>query len=95
MKFGIIEEIGPRFDAAVHIDLDKCRVTIDNFTANTGMWNYDKKSALLPLQHPLWRIDESAGQSIWRSKSFPHAEIQPVMPAAAFEVPLIPIDAWF
>ena len=102
MKLGIIEPTGfDSFDPVRHIDLALCTVTIDTIGTNFAMKNYyasswpDIRRALgtVPLRHPLWRIDESAGKETWNAES--DSTIAPVMPIPDFDVPLIPIDAWF
>jgi hypothetical protein len=72
-----------------------------NFTKRVAMWNYRPDAwpeirrvlTTVPLHHPLWRIDESAGESIWYAAS--DSTIRPVMPVLEFDVLLILIDAWF
>lgn len=102
MKFGIVEPVAlETFDPVRHVDLNQCTVTIDTFSTNVAMWNYQPSSwpeirqvlTTVPVHHPLWNIDTSAGKDVW--KAGPDTTIVPVAPAPDFSVPLIPIDAWF
>ncbi|KAI5458787.1 hypothetical protein BGZ63DRAFT_407169 [Mariannaea sp. PMI_226] len=102
MQFGITEPVGlESFDPVRHIDLSKCTITIDTIATNMGMWNHHRDSwpqireilRAVPLRHPLWRIDDCAGNNIWGAMADP--TINPTVPVAEFDVPLVPIDAWF
>ncbi|KAI9167611.1 Zinc finger protein [Paramyrothecium foliicola] len=103
MKFGIVEPPHAflSWDPDRDIDFDKCTITIDTYTTNFGMYKYQTESwpeirevfASVPLRHPFWRIEESAGQEIWAAAS--DHSIAPIMPTPDFDVPLVPIDAWF
>ncbi|KAJ6787938.1 hypothetical protein PWT90_03755 [Aphanocladium album] len=105
MKFGITEGIPlARFDPIAHIDLNRSTITIDTTTTNALMYRYQPSAwpgilqhvALLPLHHPLWRIDEEAGRSVWGGTADRHSDVAPVMPSPGFTIgPLLPIDAWF
>lgn len=102
MKFGISEPDGlVPFDPVEHIDLSQCTITIDTFATNMAMWNYKPESwpgirsvlSDVPLRHPLWSIEKSAGEEVWGAAS--DLAIAPIAPVPEFDVPLIPIDAWF
>lgn len=106
MKLGIKEHFSglfDLFDPLQHLDLNECTVTIDTMSTNMAMFNYEKESwpgirdllAAVPLSHPLWKIDERAGSSIW---GVPQSQLQPLfqpkMPTAAFDMPLLSIEPW-
>ena len=102
MKFGIIEPTAPeRFDPVRHIDLAACTITIDAVATNMAMWNFSSNGwpairtilSAVPLSHPLWRIDQSAGEDIWGAAYDP--TFAPTAPVPSFDMELIPIEAWF
>lgn len=106
MKLGIKEHpsgLFDVFDPVQHIDLNECTVTIDTISTNMAMWNYEKQSwagirdilAAVPLCHPLWRIDERAGSTIWRTSKSQKQQFKPIMPTTPFDMPLMSIEPWF
>jgi hypothetical protein len=98
MIFRITEPIGFESFGPQHIDLTNRTVETGTFTTDMAMWNYSRDVwtecqsvlAALPLRHPLWRIDESAGSTVWAvaTNSPP-----PSAPLPDFDVLLASIDA--
>lgn len=103
MRFGITGGIPPAsFDPVEHIDMNRCTVTIDAAVTNISMWNYEVSSwdgirkhiASLPIQRPLWRIEETAGQRVWCGIRC--TDIELAMPSAESDTgSLMSIDPWF
>lgn len=103
MLFGIREGAQRNtFDPVRDIDLAQCTVTIDTGATNVAMWNWKPEAWLsirktlesVPLEHPLWKIDNSLGQSVWGITSASTGS-EPTMPDPAFKIPLLSIDSWF
>lgn len=101
MKCGILLPAdGEKFDPLVHIDLDKCTVTIDTWMTNKAMSNYstDDWSSVrdlisrVPEWHSYWRLDLSLGNGIWKGKS--DMTITPIPPSPSFSMPLVPVEPW-
>ncbi|KAL7805298.1 hypothetical protein V8C44DRAFT_361122 [Trichoderma aethiopicum] len=101
MFLGILQPgEGETFDPLVHIDMDKCTVTINAWMTNQTMRNYATSDwsslrdelRMVPLSHPYWRVDPSLGDAMWKGTS--DETITPIRPAPAFSMPLMPITPW-
>ncbi|OIW30467.1 hypothetical protein CONLIGDRAFT_642564 [Coniochaeta ligniaria NRRL 30616] len=100
MFFGLISRPGVPFDPVDDFNLDECTITIDSFATNMGMadWNssyWGRMGELLrsiPVQHPLWQLDESLGMATWGSRTRNAASGGPPQsPIPAFTMPLLDI----
>jgi hypothetical protein len=102
MKFGLTNSNSKssKFDPVEHIDLSQCTVTIDAKQTNIAMKNYEASAwdsirdiaKLVPLHHPFWRVDSNLGNTVWIGNQ--GQLVQPQAPVPAFDMHLIPLDAW-
>ncbi|KAI1772265.1 hypothetical protein F4818DRAFT_454125 [Hypoxylon cercidicola] len=103
---GIAMETGYRdglaFDPVGSFD-DACRtIAMDSAGTNHGMKNHHPSSwdnirtvfCSVPLQHPLWSVDDALGMEIWGSATRPgQFSPQPPQPEFQFNI-LLSLDPW-
>ncbi|KAK3343053.1 hypothetical protein B0H65DRAFT_427902, partial [Neurospora tetraspora] len=104
MLFGLVSPpSGVAFDPVNHFDLRECTIEIDSYATNFAMGfsstdYWPKLLALLrtvPVQTPLWRMEDSLGMRRWvsRSKSTT-TSTGPRPPVVRFTMPLLDSSLW-